>query len=164
MMSNCWYAATAFLICVDNLNIIVSDNGLSPGWHQAIIWTNSGILLIGPLGRNFSGILSEIHIFSFQKMCLKMSSEKFGHFVVFCVLTHQMLVPCAYSTWPWSSLYMQWPSSYPLTTSPFLAPIVINDLICAFVDETPYWKWPTRFGKSRTLPIRHSARWEHVQK
>ena len=29
-----------------NLNIIVSDNGLSPGRRQAIIWTHAGILLI----------------------------------------------------------------------------------------------------------------------
>ena len=35
-------------ICVGNLTIIGSDNGLSPGRRQAIIWTNAGILLIGP--------------------------------------------------------------------------------------------------------------------
>ena len=40
-------------ICVGNLTIIGSDNGLSPGRRQAIIWTNAGILLIGPLGKNF---------------------------------------------------------------------------------------------------------------
>ena len=51
-------------ICVRNLTIIGSDNGLSPGRRQAIIWTNAGILLIGPLGTNFSEILIEIHIFS----------------------------------------------------------------------------------------------------
>ena len=34
-------------ICVDNLTIIGSDNGLSPGRRQAIIWTNAEILLIG---------------------------------------------------------------------------------------------------------------------
>ena len=44
-------------ICVGNLIIIGSDNGLSPGRRQAIIWTNAGILLIGPLGTNFSEIL-----------------------------------------------------------------------------------------------------------
>ena len=27
-------------ICVDNLPITVSDNGLSPGRRQAIVWTN----------------------------------------------------------------------------------------------------------------------------
>ena len=40
-------------ICVNKLTIIGSDNGLLPGRRQAIIWTNSGILLIGPLGTNF---------------------------------------------------------------------------------------------------------------
>ena len=35
-------------ICVGNLTIIGSDNGLSPGWRQAITWTNVGILLITP--------------------------------------------------------------------------------------------------------------------
>ena len=35
-------------ICVDKLTIIGSDNGLSPGRRQAIIWTSAGILLIGP--------------------------------------------------------------------------------------------------------------------
>ena len=44
-------------ICVGKLTIIASDNGLSPGRRQAIIWTNAGILLIGPLGTNFNGIL-----------------------------------------------------------------------------------------------------------
>ena len=43
-------------ICVDNLTIIGSDNGLSPGRRQAIIWTNAGILLIGPLRTNLSEI------------------------------------------------------------------------------------------------------------
>ena len=59
-----------------NLTIIGSDNGLSPGRRQAIIWTNAWILLIRTLGTNFSEILSEIHIFSFTKIHLKMSSGK----------------------------------------------------------------------------------------
>ena len=63
-------------ICIGNLTIIVSDNGLSPGRRQAIIWTNTGILLIGPLGTNFNEILIEIQIFSFKKTHLKMSSGK----------------------------------------------------------------------------------------
>ena len=45
--------------------------GLSPGRHQAIILTNTGILLIGSLEINFSEILIKIHIFSFKKMHLK---------------------------------------------------------------------------------------------
>ena len=36
-------------ICVSKLTIIGSDNGLSPGRRQAIIWTNAGILLIRTL-------------------------------------------------------------------------------------------------------------------
>ena len=36
------------------LTIIGSDNGLSPGRRLAINWTSTGILLIGPLGINFS--------------------------------------------------------------------------------------------------------------
>ena len=41
-------------ICIGKLIIIGSDNGLSPGRRQAIIWTNAGIWLMGPLGTNFS--------------------------------------------------------------------------------------------------------------
>ena len=67
-------------ICVAKLTIIDSDNGLSPGRRQAIIWTNAGILLIGPLGTNFNEILIGIQTFSFKKMHLKMSSAKWRLF------------------------------------------------------------------------------------
>ena len=67
-------------ICVSKLTILGSDNGLSPGRHQAIIWTNAEILLIGPLGTNFSEILIEIHTFSFKEMHLNMSSGKWCPF------------------------------------------------------------------------------------
>ena len=63
-------------ICVSKLTIIGSDNGLSPGRRQAIIWTNAGMLIIRTWGTNFSEILGEIHSFSFSKMHLKMSSAK----------------------------------------------------------------------------------------
>ena len=43
-------------ICVGNLTIIGSDNGLSPT-SQAIIWTNAGILSTEQFGTNFSKIL-----------------------------------------------------------------------------------------------------------
>ena len=62
-------------ICIDNVTIIGSDNGLVPSQRQAIIWTNAGIVLIAPLGTNFSEILIEIFTFSFKKIHLKMSSE-----------------------------------------------------------------------------------------
>ena len=63
-------------ICVSKRTIIGSDNSLSPGRRQTIIWTNAGILLIRNLGTNFSEILIEIITFSFKKMRLKVSSAK----------------------------------------------------------------------------------------
>ena len=41
---------------VNQVNI-GSDNGLTPGWCQAIFWTSAELLSIGPLGTNFSKIL-----------------------------------------------------------------------------------------------------------
>ena len=38
-------------ICVGILSIIGLDNGLSPGRRQPIIWTNTGKLLMGSLGK-----------------------------------------------------------------------------------------------------------------
>ena len=63
-----------------NYAIICSDNGLSHGRRQYIIWTNTGILLIRTSGTNFSEILGAIHTFSFKKMHLKMSSGKWRPF------------------------------------------------------------------------------------
>ena len=67
-------------MCVGKPIIIGSGNGLSPVRRQAIIWTNAGILLIRPLGIKFSEILIDIRIFSFKKMCLKLSSAKWRPF------------------------------------------------------------------------------------
>ena len=68
-------------ICVSKLTIIGSDNGLSPGRRQAIIWTNDGILFVGDLGTNFSEILIKIQTFSFKKKrLLKVSSAKWRPF------------------------------------------------------------------------------------
>ena len=67
-------------ICVNKLTAIGSDNGLSPGRRQAIVWTNAVILLIGTLGTTFSEILVGIRLFSLKKMHLKMSSGKWWPF------------------------------------------------------------------------------------
>ena len=67
-------------ICISKLTIIGSDNFLSPDQRQAIIWTNAGILLIEPLGTNFSEILIEILTFSFTKMHLEVLSAKWRPF------------------------------------------------------------------------------------
>ena len=63
-------------ICVGKLTIIGSDNGLSPDRRQAIIWTNAGLLSIGPLQTYFSENLIKIQQFSMKKMHMKMSSAK----------------------------------------------------------------------------------------
>ena len=63
-------------ICISTLNIIGSDNGLSLGQHQDIIWTNTGILLIWTLETHLSENLIAIHAFSFKKMPLKKLSGK----------------------------------------------------------------------------------------
>ena len=69
-----------WLIYVSNLTTIGSDNGLTPGRGQAIIWTNAGILLTGPLGTKFSEISIEIQTYSFKKVHLEMLSAKWWPF------------------------------------------------------------------------------------
>ena len=66
-------------ICVSNLPTIGSDNGWQPKQRQAIIWTNAGILLVGPSETDFSEIVIEN---VFKKMRLKMSSGKWQQFCV----------------------------------------------------------------------------------
>ena len=65
-------------MAISKLTIIGSDNGLSPSWSQAITWTNVGILLIGPLGTNFSEINRNYNIFSqeneFESTVCKMAA------------------------------------------------------------------------------------------
>ena len=82
-------------ICIGNLTIIGSDNGLSPGRRQAIIWNNADLLSIGHLGTKFNEILIEILTFAFKKLRLKMSSAKWRPF---CpgwdgLISHAYLVP-----------------------------------------------------------------------
>ena len=78
MVKNHWGRVTH--ICVSKITIIASDNGLSPGRRQAIIWINAGILLIGSLGTKFSEIYIENLTFSFRKIRLKVSSAKWRPF------------------------------------------------------------------------------------
>ena len=62
--------------CVGKLNSIGSDHGLLPVQHQAIIWTNAGIFLIGSLGTNFSEILIKIKHFHWKKYFETVISKK----------------------------------------------------------------------------------------
>ena len=111
-------------ICVSKLTIIGSDNGLSPGRRQAMIWTNAGILLIGPLGTNFSEILIEIYTFSFKKMHLKMLS---GNWRPSClgfnvlIISHEF--PCIRILRDLSWQNSFWPTEW----------------LDAIKDEIPYW-------------------------
>ena len=58
-----------------------SGNGLAPGRHQAITWTNADLLSIRPLGTNFSEIQIKIQNFPFMKMHLKCCLQNGIHFV-----------------------------------------------------------------------------------
>ena len=71
-----WHWGRVTHLCVSKLTSIASDNGLTPGRRQAIIWNDAEIFLIGPLGTNFSEILIELQTFSLKKIHLKMSSAK----------------------------------------------------------------------------------------
>ena len=85
-------------ICVGEHASIGLDNGLSPNWRQAIIWSNAGILLVEPLGTNFNEILIEILTFSFKEMHLKMSSGKWRPFCLRpSVLTGLVTPLCPYT-------------------------------------------------------------------
>ena len=65
---------------ISKLSFTGSDYGLSLAQHQAIIWTNDGILSIRTVGTNSSEILSEIHHFhsrncQYCKCCLQHGSN-----------------------------------------------------------------------------------------
>ena len=115
-------------ICVSKLTIIASHNGFSPGRRQAIIWTNAGILLIWPLGTNFSEILIEIYKFPFKKMHLKTSSAKWRPFCLgLNVLTLLVLEP-EYSIKNRSllQLLMPWLLAWPCHEQPWYWLYMIN--------------------------------------
>ena len=96
-------------ICVGKLTTIGSEDGLSPGRRQAIIWTNAGILLIWPLGTNFNEILIEIYIFSFKKTHLKTSSVKWRPF---CLGLNMLTTGKIYPFLRFSTL-QRWPLGCP---------------------------------------------------
>ena len=68
-------------ICVSRPTSISSDNALSPDRRQAIIWTNAGILVIGPLRINLNEISIEIETFKKNKWIWKYRLENGDHFV-----------------------------------------------------------------------------------
>ena len=68
--------------CVSKLTIIGPDNCLTPDRHQAIIWINSGILLILTLWSNFGEIDIYIFLFWFYYQFSLDSSERFTTFIM----------------------------------------------------------------------------------
>ena len=127
-------------ICVSKLTILGSDNGLSPDRRQAIIWTNVGILLIGPLGANFSEILIEILTFSSDKMRSKVLSAKRRPFCLCLnVLSWLLLVPsvsCCVDLvplWGMVLLSMQLALFYLSTRFRCMPPITATDVTAARV-------------------------------
>ena len=73
---NPWQSFTHFPLVPIYVSVnwvsIGSSNGLSPVWRQASIWTNDGLLLIGPLGANLGEIQIKMLKFSFMKMHLNL--------------------------------------------------------------------------------------------
>ena len=88
-------------ICVGNLIIIGSYNGLSASQWQAIIWTDAAILLIRTLGTNINEVLNKIHTFSFKKTHWKMLSAKWQQFCLSLNMLrdgHDIQLPCELPT------------------------------------------------------------------
>ena len=75
-----WLTHWGRMTHIKKLTTIGSDNDLSHGRHQTIIWTNAGILLIGPLGTYFNEISIEIQTLSCKKIHFKMLYEKWRPF------------------------------------------------------------------------------------
>ena len=103
-----WVREMHIYICVGNLTIIGSDNGLSPGRRQAIIWTNAGILLIGFFGTNFSEILIKIYTFSLKKNAFENVARKWRPFCLgLNVLTPEISIN-TYSSFPSRTIIFFW--------------------------------------------------------
>ena len=69
-------------ICVGKLNIIASNNSLSPGQRQAIIRTSAAILLTGPLETNLSEVsIGSSNIFYSSKCIWKSRLQNGVHFL-----------------------------------------------------------------------------------
>ena len=83
----------------------IDFNSLRPsdvyGLRQAIIWTNTGILLIWPWRTIFSEMLIEIYTCWFEKMHVKMSSVKRR---TFCLGLNVLMISTK------NILYFSWPS------------------------------------------------------
>ena len=88
-------------MCDRHLAIIGSDNSLSPGRHQDIVWANAGILLIGPIGTNFGEMLIEIRTVSFKKMHLSICQYRVKNGAHFDSVSIDLLIDIPYFVNSW---------------------------------------------------------------
>ena len=91
-------------ICVGNLTIIGSDNGLSPGRRQAIPLTNAGILLIGPLETNTSEIFIGIKTRKWTRKCRLWNGVRFALSSMCLKPARRKTVPCHDTIMPFTSV------------------------------------------------------------
>ena len=142
-------------ICVGNPAIIVSDNGLSPGRRQTIIWTNTGILSIGPLGTNFNEILIEIQIFSSKKTHLKMSPGKRR---LFClgldVLTHLRRVTHVYRS-------VHWPTLFQIMAGRLVGAQPLSQSMLTYSQMDSWEQISVKFGSKYTYPLVSKWIWKY---
>ena len=147
-------------ICISKLTIIGSDNSLSPGRRQTIIWTRAGRLLIGPLGTNFREMLIEIDTFSFNKMHLKMLFEKWRPFclglnvlkhmpwdmdtVLLCFVLLCFVLLCLYSmlTEPWMACMEFYVPEIPLNLDMGLCDLFTHIFQGCFIDTKGNVRFP----------------------
>ena len=91
--------------------------------HEAIIWTNSGILFIGTLRTTLYEILIKIHTFSFKNMHLKMLSGKCWPFFLASNCVNLSWIQNS-STFPWVSYIIK----YLISTNPDTEPYALNQI------------------------------------
>ena len=90
------------LICFGKLNTIGSDNGLSPGRHQAIIWTNDVIFLIGTLRKKLQWSFNWNSYIFFQENALEIAVGEMA-----TILSRSHCVKAIYS----KSALVRWPQA-----------------------------------------------------
>ena len=118
---------------------IGSDNGLSLGWRQAIIWTNAGILLIGSLEQTFVKFEFKFKCFHSRKCIWKCRLENGRHFVSICLIFASICHDDAIK-WKHFPIYCR-PFVWGLHRSPVNSPHKTSDrelwcllLICALIN------------------------------
>ena len=144
-------------ICISKLTNIGSDNVLSSGWRQAIIWTNVRILLVGLKGTNFSEIVIEILSLFFKQMRLRRSSAKLRQLYLglnVLSLWRIMVVLDYLHVWRTSYIWALW--SIQMFTSPLfqITLHLLNTVLFSGIQSSPKalnplsWTVPGKFDWS----------------